>query len=141
MRDHHRACFSEKNSKAQRCVSWMFLRLGSWHIFLFSVAYFLSYWHISLRVSIIRQPNQRSISKYNFYFPSCNITSEDFGFFSRKDSRWRSQYFTDKGQATVLLVKHLGHMSLTCYCKRSVIKIRHECGISNFSANFGQKKI
>ena len=54
MRDHNQACFSEKNSKAQRWVSWMFLRFGSWHIFLFSVAYFLSYWHISLKVSIIR---------------------------------------------------------------------------------------
>ena len=80
--DHHRACFAGKKSRAQRCVicniSFFALdffpemTLGDgpkkWHIFLFSAAYFPSYWHMPFEISIIKKPNWHSICTYNFQF-------------------------------------------------------------------------
>ena len=70
-RDHHRACFSEKKSRAQHCINLYTLpcfgfffpesTLGygpkKWHIFLFSAAYFLSYWHMPFEIWTIVQLN------------------------------------------------------------------------------------
>ena len=62
-----------------------------WHIFLFSTAYLPSYWHMPFEISIIIWPNWHFICTYNFHFPSPNndVTSDDFGFFSRNDARRR----------------------------------------------------
>ena len=95
-RDRHRCVFRKKNperSIASICICFRALDLFSgkharlrskWHIILFSVADFLSYWHIPFEISIIIQPNWHSICTYNFHFLSlnCDATSDDFGFVS-----------------------------------------------------------
>ena len=61
------SAFYEKKSKAQHCIIlYMFPCFGffsgkrarwwsqKWHIFLFSTAYFLLYWHMPFEISIIR---------------------------------------------------------------------------------------
>ena len=40
----------------------------TWHIFLFSAAYFPSYWHMPFEISIIKKPNWHSICTNNFQF-------------------------------------------------------------------------
>ena len=57
-----------------------------WHTFLFSTAYYRTYWHMPFRISTIRKPNRHCICTYNFYFfsPNCDVTSDDSGFFFQK---------------------------------------------------------
>ena len=66
-RDHHRACFAGKKNQSAALmrflyvsVLWIFFPentlghgLKKWHIFLFSAAYFLSYWHMPFEICTI----------------------------------------------------------------------------------------
>ena len=83
-RDCHRARFPEK-SRAQRCIICMFLGFGfcavdffgnrarwwsqKWHIFLFSMAYFPSYWHMPFEIGIMFHLLSTTIIA-NWYGPS-----------------------------------------------------------------------
>ena len=86
------AWHDEKNDLVYVPVLWIFFRKSrsvtipkKWYIFLFSMAYFPSYWHMSFHIRIIIELNWHSICKCIF-FQSNNwdVTSDESGFLSLK---------------------------------------------------------
>ena len=91
-----------------------------WHIFLFSTAYFPSYWHMPFEISITINPNWLSICTYYFHLlsPNCVLTSDDSGFFQKTRSVMAHKNSRIRVKCTIIWT--ILYFSWKCFMKQKL---------------------